>query len=80
MLSVGYILDVYSLKFKLKLGYWPVFQLTFIDVWSERHGDTRLSRRQNLNVNVNVDVDLNVNVNANVNVNVHVNVSVNVKF
>ena len=47
MLAVGFRLDVYSLKFEHKLGYWPVCQLTFIDVWSRGHGDTRLPRRQN---------------------------------
>ena len=47
MLAVGYKLDVYSLKFEHRLGYWPVCQITFIDIWSGRHGHTRLPRREN---------------------------------
>ena len=42
-----YGVDVYSLKFEHKLGYWPMCQLTFIDI--VKHRNIRLifqSKRQ----------------------------------
>ena len=50
MLAVGFRLDVYSLKFEHKLGYWPVCQLTFIDVWSGRHKAIQATKSHDMQV------------------------------
>ena len=50
MLAVGFRLDVYSLKFEHKLGYRPVCQLTFIDIWSGRHSATQAKKSNNMQV------------------------------